>query len=206
MQVLDRLRHHHPLRRRGRRDLRRPHLPADPLRLLHRRRPTARTTSSRCASPTPTRAPPPRSTSPRSSLGTKIAVIYNNDDAYSTGIYDKLRSPRPRSWAWRSSPTTTFTDDTDTDFSVQLTDAKDAGADLVFLPIYYTPASLILHAGRHAWATSPSFFGVRRHGRHPGRRGLRHQPGRGRHAADPLQRRLPRTSAPRTSSTEYKDA
>ena len=31
-----------------------------------------------------------------------------------------------------------------TDFSVQVTAAKEAGADLVFLPIYYTPASMIL--------------------------------------------------------------
>lgn len=39
---------------------------------------------------------------------------------------------------------TTFTDDTANDFSVQLNEAKNAGADLIFLPIYYTPASLIM--------------------------------------------------------------
>ena len=33
---------------------------------------------------------------------------------------------------------TTFTDET-TDFSVQVTETKNAGAELVFLPIYYTP-------------------------------------------------------------------
>ena len=37
-----------------------------------------------------------------------------------------------------------FTADSKTDFSVQLQKAKDAGAELVFLPIYYQEASLIL--------------------------------------------------------------
>ncbi len=53
---------------------------------------------------------------------------------------------------------TTFTDDT-TDFSVQLTDAKDNGAELVFLPIYYTPASMILNQAK-AMEYAPAFFGV----------------------------------------------
>ena len=35
----------------------------------------------------------------------------------------------------------TFPDDTNTDFTVQLNAAKDGGAELVFMPIYYTPAS-----------------------------------------------------------------
>ena len=43
-------------------------------------------------------------------------------------------------------------------FSVQLQKAKDAGADLVFLPIYYTEASLILsQADKMGYA--PQFFG-----------------------------------------------
>lgn len=37
-----------------------------------------------------------------------------------------------------------FTADSNKDFSVQLQKAKDAGAELLFLPIYYTEASLIL--------------------------------------------------------------
>ena len=66
-------------------------------------------------------------------LGTKIAVIYNNADAY-------------------------FTDET-TDFSVQVADAQSKGADLVFLPIYYTPASQILIAA-NSIGYKPLFFGV----------------------------------------------
>ena len=53
---------------------------------------------------------------------------------------------------------TTFTDDT-TDFSVQLTEAREAGADLVFLPIYYTPASMILQQAANM-EYAPIFFGV----------------------------------------------
>ena len=42
---------------------------------------------------------------------------------------------------------------------MQLTDAKDNGADLVFLPIYYTPASMILSQA-NAMEYAPTFFGV----------------------------------------------
>ena len=75
-------------------------------------------------------------------LGTKVAVIYNNADAYSTGIYQTFAAKAPEVGLELVS-TTTFTDDT-TDFSVQVADAKNNGAELVFLPIYYTPASQIL--------------------------------------------------------------
>ena len=76
-------------------------------------------------------------------LGSKIAIIYNNSDVYSTGIYQTF-SAKAAEVGLEVVSTTTFTDDTANDFSVQLTDAKDKGADLIFLPIYYTPASLIL--------------------------------------------------------------
>ena len=52
----------------------------------------------------------------------------------------------------------TFPDDTNTDFNVQLSAAKDAGADLVFMPIYYTPASLILSQAK-SMGYEPTFFG-----------------------------------------------
>lgn len=90
-------------------------------------------------------------------LGTKIAVIYDNSDAYSTGIYKKFEAEAAEQNLTIVS-TTTFTADNATDFSVQLNDAKNAGADLVFLPIYYTPAALILtQAANMGYA--PKFFG-----------------------------------------------
>lgn len=90
-------------------------------------------------------------------LGTKIAIIYNNSDAYSTGIYNKFAAEAAEQGLEIVS-TTTFTDDNATDFSVQLNDAKNAGADLVFLPIYYTPAALILTQA-NAMGYAPKFFG-----------------------------------------------
>lgn len=93
-----------------------------------------------------------------SKLGTKIAIIYNNADAYSTGIYDKFVS-EAATVGLNIVSTTTFTDDTANDFSVQLTDAKNAGADLIFLPIYYQPASLILKQAK-TMGYAPKYFGV----------------------------------------------
>ena len=90
-------------------------------------------------------------------LATKVAVIYNNADAYSTGIYQNFAGEAAKVGIEIVSATT-FTDDT-TDFSVQLTDAKENGADLVFLPIYYNPASMILKQAK-AMEYEPKFFGV----------------------------------------------
>ena len=91
-------------------------------------------------------------------LATKVAVIYNNADAYSTGIYQTFKS-EAEGLDLEVVSETTFTDDTATDFSVQLTAAKDAGAELVFLPIYYTPAALILQQAK-TMGYEPTFFGV----------------------------------------------
>ena len=92
------------------------------------------------------------------SLGTKIAVIYNNSDAYSTGIYQKFQSEAGK-LGLEIVCAKTFTDDSANDFSSQLNEIKAAGADLVFLPIYYTPASLIL-AQAKKMQYAPKFFGV----------------------------------------------
>ena len=90
-------------------------------------------------------------------LGTKIAVIYNNADAYSTGIYQTFVE-KAAELGLEIVSTTTFTDET-TDYSVQVADAQNKGADLVFLPIYYTPASQILIAA-NSIGYAPAFFGV----------------------------------------------
>ena len=91
-------------------------------------------------------------------LGTKIAVIYNNSDAYSTGIYQKFQSEAD-ALGLNIVCVKTFTDDSATDFTSQLNEIKAAEADLVFLPIYYTPASLIL-AQADKMQYEPKFFGV----------------------------------------------
>ena len=48
--------------------------------------------------------------------------------------------------------------DSKTDFSVQLQKAKESGAELVFLPIYYTEAALILTQA-NGMGYEPMFFG-----------------------------------------------
>ena len=90
-------------------------------------------------------------------LGTKVAVIYNNGDAYSTGIYNAFQAQADEIGLEIVS-VTTFPDDTNTDFTVQLGEAQKAGADLVFMPIYYTPASNILSQAK-AMGYEPTFFG-----------------------------------------------
>ncbi len=90
-------------------------------------------------------------------LGTKIAVIYNNADVYSTGIYETFVAEAANKGLEIVSETT-FTDET-TDFTVQVADAQNAGAEIVFLPMYYTPASLILKVAA-AKDYKPIFFGV----------------------------------------------
>lgn len=88
----------------------------------------------------------------------KIAVLYRNDDAYSQGIHDtfvKEATDKGMAVVYEG----TFTNDSATDFSVQLAGAQTAGADLVFMPIYYQPASIIL-AQAKAMGYAPTFFGV----------------------------------------------
>ena len=88
----------------------------------------------------------------------KIAVLYRNDDAYSQGIHDtfvKEATEKGMSVVYEG----TFTNDTATDFSVQLSGAQSNGADLVFMPIYYQPASIVL-AQAKAMGYAPTFFGV----------------------------------------------
>ncbi len=90
-------------------------------------------------------------------LATKIAVIYNNSDAYSTGIATAFLA-EAEAKGLEVVSTTTFPDDTNADFNVQLADAQSNGAELVFMPIYYTPASLILNQAK-AMGYAPIFFG-----------------------------------------------
>ena len=88
----------------------------------------------------------------------KIAIIYKNDDQYSIGIRDNFKAEadsRGMDIVYEG----TFTEASQTDFNVQLAGAQSAGADLLFLPIYYEPASLILSQAK-AMGYAPKFFGV----------------------------------------------
>ena len=76
-------------------------------------------------------------------LATKVGVIYDSSDVYSSGIFAKFVEAA-ESCNFEIVSKQSFTKDTKTDFSVQVQACKDAGAELVFLPIYYSEASLIL--------------------------------------------------------------
>ena len=91
-------------------------------------------------------------------LATKVAVIWKNDDVYSKGIHDTFVA-KAAELNIEVVSDTTFADGNDTDFSVQLSDAQTNGAELVFLPMYYTPASLIF-AQAAGMGYAPKWFGV----------------------------------------------
>ena len=91
-------------------------------------------------------------------LGQKIGIIYNSADAYSTGIYQAFET-EAQAQGLEVVAVEAFASDDNADFSVQIAACKNAGAELVFLPIYYTPASLILAQAKSV-DYAPVFFGV----------------------------------------------
>lgn len=78
-----------------------------------------------------------------SGLAEKVAVIYDSSDTYSSGIAEAFIAESANQ-PFEVVVSEQFTSDSKTDFTVQLQKAKDAGADMVFLPIYYQEASLII--------------------------------------------------------------
>ena len=90
-------------------------------------------------------------------LGTKVGVIYDSSDDYSSGLY-KGFSDKAAELGLEIVATTSFTADNKADLSTQVTQCQDAGADLVFLPIYYTEAAQILSYANKIGYT-PKFFG-----------------------------------------------
>ena len=90
-------------------------------------------------------------------MGSKIAIIYNISDDYSTTIAQSFMAEAEKIGLEIVCKETFI--EGDPEYSTQVLKAKEAGADLVFLPIYYGPASLILRAARDI-DYSPVFFGV----------------------------------------------
>lgn len=90
-------------------------------------------------------------------LATKVGIIYDSSDVYSSGIEQNFVAEAANQGLEIVSEEA-FTADNKTDFSVQLQKAKDGGAELVFLPIYYTEASLILSQA-NTMGYKPVFFG-----------------------------------------------
>ncbi len=90
-------------------------------------------------------------------LATKIAVIYDSSTTYSSGIREAFVK-EAGNHGLEIVADEAFTADNATDFSVQLDKAKEAGAELVFLPVYYQEASVILKQASDK-DFAPIFFG-----------------------------------------------
>ena len=90
-------------------------------------------------------------------VAAKVGVIYDSSDAYSSGIYNAFKKEAQAKGLELVSEQS-FTKDSKTDFSAQIADCKNKGAELVFLPIYYQEASLILTQSNNV-GYAPKFFG-----------------------------------------------
>lgn len=91
-------------------------------------------------------------------LGTKIGIIYDSSDPYSTGIYTAFMAQAQELGLNIVVSDASFTADNKSDLSTQVTKCQEAGADLVFLPIYYNEASQVLIAADRI-GYDPTFFG-----------------------------------------------
>lgn len=90
-------------------------------------------------------------------LGKKIGIIYDSSDVYSSGIHDSFVAEAPKQ-GLEVVADEQFTADSNKDFSTQLQKMKDSGAELVFLPFYYSEAALVLTQA-NTMGFKPTFFG-----------------------------------------------
>ena len=87
-----------------------------------------------------------------------IGVIYDSSDAYSTGIVDGFLVKASELGLNVAVDNAAFTADNKADLSTQVTQCKDAGCDMVFLPFYYTEAAQVLTYA-NTIGYKPTFFG-----------------------------------------------
>ena len=72
-----------------------------------------------------------------------IGIIYDSSDPYSSGIVEGFESVASAN-GLTVVEKQAFTSETNTDFSVQIQKISESGAELLFLPFYYTEAGLVL--------------------------------------------------------------
>ena len=90
-------------------------------------------------------------------LATKVGVIYDSSNPYSVGIYTKFME-QAAAVGLEIVAEEAFTADNKADLTTQVTNCQQAGADLVFLPIYAAEAALVLTCA-HNIDYAPAFFG-----------------------------------------------
>ena len=83
----------------------------------------------------------------------KIGIFYKSDDAYSNGIYKQFKSKLDKSI---ETVEAVFTGDAQ-DFSTQISTLKDC--KFIFMPIYYTPASIFMTQAKDTIAKDAVYYG-----------------------------------------------
>ena len=86
--------------------------------------------------------------------GQTIGVFFKSDEAYSKGIYDQFKANLDASV---SVVETSFTAANATDFSTQIDTLKSCS--FIFMPIYYTPASLFMMQAKDVIAPNAVYYG-----------------------------------------------
>ena len=85
--------------------------------------------------------------------GQTIGIFYKSDDPYSTGIFDQFKAGLDASI---TTIETVFTGEA-SDFSAQISQLKDC--KLIFMPIYYTPASIFMTQAKDIIAADAMYYG-----------------------------------------------
>ncbi|ERL12084.1 receptor family ligand-binding protein [Coriobacteriaceae bacterium BV3Ac1] len=80
-------------------------------------------------------------------LGTKIAILHDQGDTYSTGLHDGFVE-EAKNKGLSIVADESFDSNNNTDFTSQLGKFKDAGADVVVMPFYYQQGGLVLQQAK----------------------------------------------------------
>ena len=88
--------------------------------------------------------------------GKKIGVFYKSDETYSKGIFDQFKENLDKSV---TTVETSFSDANTTDFSTQISTLKEANCDFIFMPIYYTPATLFMTQAKTQLSATATYYG-----------------------------------------------
>lgn len=86
--------------------------------------------------------------------GQTIGAFYKSDEAYSKGIFDQFKANLDSSVTVVE---TSFSDANATDFSVQIDTLKECS--FIFMPTYYTPASLFMKQAKDVISASAVYYG-----------------------------------------------
>ena len=86
--------------------------------------------------------------------GQTIGTFYRSDAAYSSGIFEQFKANLDESI---KTIDTLFTAAQDTDFSSQISQLKDC--KFIFMPVYYTPASLFMTQAKDQIAPDATYYG-----------------------------------------------